>query len=302
VSNHPLLPSVDSDSTAAYRAIPASQYNFEQLADLYNRSRVDYIVPMPMNAKRMEEYIAYYDVDLSASVVALNSVGEEAGLGMVGLRDHQAWITRLGVIPDKRGHKMGQFLMEKLIEQAHLRKSTQIILEVIEGNEPAHHLFIKMGFLETRRLLVLRRPPSAPNPDGLSANVQTATIRNLSRGEAISCLSEHTAAASWVDHPNSILQAGNIEGFNVTLASGDSGWIVYRNTTLQLSHLVLGVPLEYNQHEVALALLYQLHQKFPRTDTKLENLPALSPIWPAFQHLGYVESFRRVEMLLTLST
>jgi ribosomal protein S18 acetylase RimI-like enzyme len=291
---------VELDPTASYRALPASQYNFEQLADLYNRSRVDYIVPMPMNAKRMEEYVLAYDVDLTASIVVLNSGSEEAGLGMLGVRDDRAWITRLGVIPEKRGHKMGQFMMEKLIEQAQLRRSRQVILEVIEGNEPAHHLFMKMGFEETRRLLVLRRPPGVPAEEGLSAKVKNARVTELNKDEAIGLLAEHAPVSSWVDHPNSIVRAGNVTGLKVELESGDCGWLVFRNTPFQLSHLVLGTP-DYNRHEVALSLLYHLHSKFPRTDTKLENLPALSPIWPAFQHIGYVESFRRIEMLLTLN-
>lgn len=33
------------------RLIPTSQFTIEQLTAIYNQTRVDYLVPMPMNAK-----------------------------------------------------------------------------------------------------------------------------------------------------------------------------------------------------------------------------------------------------------
>jgi GNAT superfamily N-acetyltransferase len=96
----------------SYMAVPCSKYTFAELADIYNQSRVDYIVPMPMNAKRMEAYVRSYDVDLDASIVVFDSAGLMAGVGMLGLREDRAWITRVGVLPDRRGHNLGLFLME----------------------------------------------------------------------------------------------------------------------------------------------------------------------------------------------
>ena len=39
--------------------IPADRYTIEELTDLYNQTRVDYLVPMPMNADRLGEYVGY---------------------------------------------------------------------------------------------------------------------------------------------------------------------------------------------------------------------------------------------------
>jgi hypothetical protein len=35
--------------------IPADRFNIQELTDLYNKTRVDYLVPMPMNADRLKE-------------------------------------------------------------------------------------------------------------------------------------------------------------------------------------------------------------------------------------------------------
>ena len=73
---------------------PASKFTYEELTDAYNETRVDYLVPMPMNVARLMEYCRVYDVSLEHSCVA---VEEETvlGLGMLGVRQGRGWITRL---------------------------------------------------------------------------------------------------------------------------------------------------------------------------------------------------------------
>ena len=66
--------------------ITASQFSIEDLTEAYNQTRVDYMVPMPMNAARLAEYVDVYDVDMDKSVVAMNGTGM-LGLGMLGIRD-----------------------------------------------------------------------------------------------------------------------------------------------------------------------------------------------------------------------
>jgi GNAT superfamily N-acetyltransferase len=280
--------SVTSGRASRYAAAPASGYTFEQLADIYNGSRVDYIVPMPMNARRMEDYVRAYDVDLDASVVVVDD-DEPAGVGMLGLRDSRAWITRVGVIPERRRHRQGQFIMESLIAQAAARGVAQVQLEVIRGNEPARHLFVKLGFEETRELLVVRRPPVVPR-----VTVPSAAARPLSADEMLALLKARDSGASWLDETASLRNLGTLEGLEVRLENGACGWIAFQRTSFQLSHLVL----KATHDTLALALLYHLHAQYPSLDTKLENLPSDSVYLPAFQALGYHEVFARVEMVL----
>ena len=48
--------------------LPADHFTVQELTDLYNQTRVDYLVPMPMNSDRLNEYIHDFDIDLSAYV------------------------------------------------------------------------------------------------------------------------------------------------------------------------------------------------------------------------------------------
>lgn len=265
-----------------HAVVKASQYTFEALAQIYNQSRIDYIVPMPMNARRMEEYVRHYDVDLDASIISLNGRGDETGIGMLGLRDQRAWFTRLGVMPDQRGHHVGQHLMETLIEEARKRGAAFGQLEVIEGNEPAYNLFRKLGFELARKILVIRRPPGKHEfVDGGSDLIPADDIA--------ATLQARTDRPSWLDETPSLLHAGSLEGLRM-----GADWVIYRKTAVQLSAFVLST----DDHDTAHALICAVHQRYPLLDTKIENVDA--SLWTAYQAAGYFEAFARLEMLRPL--
>lgn len=281
-------------SQPTHTARPTSAYSYKELADIYNQTRTDYIVPMPMNARKMEEYVKSYDVDMNASIVVYDHENELAGLGMLGIRGDRAWITRLGVIPERRGNSLGLFMMTTMLDAARRHPCRLAQLEVIRGNTPAYRLFRKIGFRDTRDLLVVRRPPGAirfPNPE------PNATLNYMDDAEIKTCLEQRSTGASWLDEGVSILHAGSLQGLRLTLDTGEVGWIIYQCTTFQLSYLVLHTPSTVRDR-MTLALLYHMHTRHPVQDTKYENIPALDLRWPVFQKLGYVEAFRRIEMFL----
>lgn len=285
---------VEVDDSHPLELAPASQFTFETMTDAYNQTRVDYIVPMPMNVARLREYVRNYDIDLEASAVAL--AGEQIlGLAMLGVRGSHAWITRLGVLPASRRRGTGQALMEYLIEQARRREVDFVLLEVIKDNVPAHRLFRKLGFREVRDLLVLRRPPGLP-----AAGVEPYEAQVLDYQQALALLEQRRSTPSWLDEAPSLRNAGNLAALRVELAGGGQGWLVYQNTVFQLGRLVLQTEAG-DPYQVATALLHALHTRHPAQDTKTENLPTGDPHWPALRDFGYLETFRRIEMRLDLA-
>lgn len=277
-------------------AVLASQYSFDQLADIYNQARVDYIVPMPMNGKRMAEYVRDYDVDLNASAVAVNSENLELGVCMLGVRADRAWITRLGVIPERRGKHVGQFLTELMLENARAIGARRVQLEVIRGNEPATRLFYKLGFEPIRDLMVVRRPPLELDE---ALNVPKAEVEVLDSAQIAALLRqyEQTQAAAWTEEAASLRNSGNLRGLRATLPHGESGWLIFQRLPFQLTHLIFGGAMSA---PVLQALLYTLHKTHSAQDTKVENLPTDHPAWQVMQHFGYFEAFQRIEMYLYL--
>jgi len=273
--------------------IPADRFTIQELTDLYNQTRVDYLVPMPMNADRLSEYVHDFSVDLSQSCVARDASGKVLGLSMLGIRKDIAWITRLGVLPSTRRTGAGSQLMDYMLNNSDALGMREIHLEVIKNNEPAYKLFLKKGFVETDTYLVMRH---APRP--LSDSLQ-GEITWLDFDSAMEVLKRYPEHLTWINAFESMQNSPNTEGLHIKLPNGDSGWLVYRNTkfTLRstLSHLIIHTEKGKPQ-EVGMQLLSHLHTKYPNHDTYAENIHENDPHLPAFQSLGYFTNFARIEM------
>ena len=271
------------------KLIPASEFTLDELTGIYNQTRVDYMVPMPMNAARLAEYISVYDVDLEHSLVALQG-DELRGVAMLGVREGRAWITRLGVIPTTRRSGVGEALMVGLLEQAEKLNIQFDMLEVIKNNKPAHTLFLKLGFYEIGELLVLRRSPVIPPTDPVVADAQ-----RLDRHEALTLVGRDRGTQPWTNQSESLFNAREVSGLHLTLADGSRGWLVYQRQKFTLTRFIykteVGDPVK-----LAYAFLSHLHHQYPRLDTHIENIQINDPHLPAFYQMGYVESFRRIEM------
>jgi len=279
---------------ASFDLILASEFSFQQLTDIYNKTREDYIVPMPMSQAKMREYIYCYDIDLSQSVVAMSRSGP-VGLAMLGARDDKTWVTRVGVLPDGRQRGIGRSLMQAMIDNSRKLRAKQVILEVIKNNIPAQCLFECLGFKFVRELLVMRRPPVAIN----IAPPLNAQINMLGYEEALALLETRTDVSSWVTDNRSLYNSSNLAALTVDLPKFGRGWLVYQNTIFQLGRIILQTEAKAPA-EIATVLLQYLHGQYPLQDTSLENLAVDDEHWTAFQRLGYLVSFVRVEMKLEL--
>ncbi len=290
--------------------IPASRYTFEELAEGYNQARADYLVPMPMSARRLAEYVHDYDVSLDSSVVAV--LGEVVlGMCMLGIRGERGWVTRLGVLPDSRRHHIGQRLVEHCIHQARSRALAELYVEVIEGNAPAHALFLRLGFEETQKLLILRRPPGPPSEGPTAAvhsdaNVSEGAITWLDEKQTLLRAAARTERPAWTNQTETLANNGHIRGLHIAEhATGLSGWVCYEETPLHLRRVMIapGDPCDQAGADctpLAYALLHALHARFPALDAIAENTPANASYINAFYAQGYVESFARIEMMLRL--
>jgi ribosomal protein S18 acetylase RimI-like enzyme len=278
---------------SAVRLVPAQQFSIEQLTQAYNQTRVDYVVPMPMNAARLAEYVRTYDVDLSASMVAMDG-DEILGLAMLGVRPHAAWITRLGVLPNARRRHIGRTLMDALLTISDERRLPLTVLEVIKNNVPAYNLFVQCGFEAKHEVLVLRRPPGPP------AHVPDGDVELLEREDALALLHARSDFETWVTATDSLRHVESLQALRVRLADGSAGWLVFQIQKLRLLPLLLTRFTLHTQtgepRHVAHALLSFLYMLFPDLDTQVENVAQDETHLPAMQELGFIESFRRIEM------
>lgn len=268
--------------------LPASRFTLQALTDAYNQTRVDYLVPMPLNAARLRDYIDIYDIDMHRSVVAIDG-DQILGINMLGVRDGVSWITRLGVLPVKRRAGTGEGLMGYLLDRSAELNQPRAILEVIKNNAPAQQLFKKCGFFETRELLILRRAPNGLSvpPDG--------NFEWLPQNEAIATLQTYPHPLAWTNHPETFQNTNDTLGLRCSLPTGDQGWLVFRKQKFYLTHFIIYTE-QGDPEKVAKALLNYVHREFSHLDTHTENITTDDPHLPAFWESGYFEVFRRIEM------
>jgi hypothetical protein len=217
------------------------------------------------------------------------------GLGMLGVRDGRAWITRLGVLPSGRRKGVANAMMDDLITQAEKRNLDAVWLEVIHGNMPAHKLFLKYGFKETRELIVARRPPN-PNTAVSPANIKRVTT--LDHEEAIILLSHRKKQPNWLNQTESLQNTRNLSALLIEMTDGSRGWITYHASLFQLTRILVEVTAG-DPISVTAACLNVLHHRHQRQDAKTENLLD-DEQWIGYQQAGYMESFRRIEMVKKL--
>ena len=84
-----------------------------------------------------------------------------ADVGCIALRrldDQSCEVKRLFVLPEMRGHRVGETLITTLIEKARSLGYAQIVLDVGDYQKPARALYAKSGFKEVPPLSHISYP------------------------------------------------------------------------------------------------------------------------------------------------
>jgi len=100
-------------------------------------------------------------LDLTASRVLL--VDESpCGVALIARRGWTSRLAAMGISINMRGKGAGTWFMRQLFEDACERGEREMVLEVIEQNEPAVALYKRSGFQIVRRLVGFERSATSP--------------------------------------------------------------------------------------------------------------------------------------------
>ncbi|MCJ8008956.1 ribosomal protein S18-alanine N-acetyltransferase [Lederbergia wuyishanensis] len=110
---------------------------------LFNIEQKSFSVPWPKEA-------FYQDIisNRFALYLMMEYDGQVAGYCGVWLVMDEAHITNIAVLPEFRGHKLGEALLRKMMSLAKEAGSKTMTLEVRVSNIPARSLYKKIGFNE----------------------------------------------------------------------------------------------------------------------------------------------------------
>ncbi len=275
---------------------PVSSVNFELFTAAFNRAYSDYFMPIVMTVRAFRALIERDDLDLSASVAALEN-NAIVGTGLLGIRDTMGWIGGMGVVPERRRRGIGRQMMEFLLGRAHDRGLSQVFLEVIEANKGAHALYQRIGFQEIRQLLVLDRNPKtvpAPIPD-----------YRLEDQKGVSLLAHfaefHDVPNCWQRGYDSLAGLGSkIEGY--ALLKGDHlvGYALGWADKHEIRLVDIASSPDSDRHAVSMAILSSLHRRYPNAYSNSYNIAEDDPALPAYLELGYTIDLRQIEMRIDL--
>lgn len=135
-----------------FETASTSDISFPELVDVLNRGFAGYFVPIQFNPTTLLNMIRKDGIDLTISRLLLAD-SAPVGIALLARRGWTARVAAMGIVGEMRGKGAGSWLMHKIIEEACERDEREIVLEVIEQNEPAIQLYRKHGFEIMRRLV-----------------------------------------------------------------------------------------------------------------------------------------------------
>ncbi len=130
----------------------ASDYPNPDLVEILNRGFEGYFVPIAFDVTAFLNMLRKDGIDLGISRVLLAD-GGPTGIALLARRGWTSRLAAMGIAPEFRGLGAGSWFMEQLINEACERGEREMVLEVIEQNEPAVHLYEKCGFQIVRKLI-----------------------------------------------------------------------------------------------------------------------------------------------------
>ena len=252
---------------------PASSLTHAALAELFTAAYEGYVLPFAVDEPTLHFMVDAFDIDLDASRVAFRD-GEPVALANLALRDDEAWIGGIGVVPAARRQGVAETLMRALHEEARRRGVARVWLEVIEQNESAFRLYEKLGYEVVRDLEVwtLAEDTAPGAAHEVPAPEAHARIREL-----------RTTREPWQRADRTLANYGDARGLET-----DAGAAVLRvSSRVQLVQIAGSDPHELVRTARTLGTVVAL------------NFPADDPAVTALRDFGATLTVRQREMLLT---
>lgn len=270
----------------------ASTYPVSDLVNLLNRGFEDYFIPIHFTPSMFVNMLHKDGIDLAASRVLLVD-GESCGIALIARRGalRVSRLAAMGIAREMRSKGAGSWFMQKLIVDACDRKDHEMVLEVIEQNEPAVRLYRNEGFAPVRRLVgyICKRESS----DEAEGNLYEIELREMS--ELISRFG--VTALPWQLSGESLMQ------MNPPVHAYRSGQAYVVLSNPQVEHVVLWsllVEPEARRGGLGVAMLTRMLATYPK---KTWHVPALCPeeFGRVFERAGFEkESLSQWQMVLRL--
>jgi ribosomal protein S18 acetylase RimI-like enzyme len=252
----------------------AAEMSRAERAELFTAAYEGYAIPFRVDEPNLAFIEETFDIDLDASRLAF-SRGEPIGLGNLGVREEDAWIGGLGVVPAARRSRVGESLMRALHDEARQRGIHRVWLEVIVENTGARTLYEKLGYGTVRDVQVWSLTAAEDGADA-ALEIQAAEAHDRIR-------ELRSTREPWQRDDASLAKYGDLRG----LATADGAAVFRGSGPIQLLQIA-------GDAEPLLRTLQCLDA------VSVLNLPVDDPASAVLRELGGSVRVRQHEMLLEL--
>jgi len=270
--------------------------SISQIAEAINLSFSDYIVPFQLNAEQLQHKMIQEDVRLDLSIGVFDD-DALVGIMLHGLRKQEnnwvAYNAATGVAPNERGkglvRKMYDFLIPKLKEL----QVKDMVLEVIEGNEPAIKAYEKTGYSISRKLVCFSGMVKAVEEQ------KDILIKEAAAFQWDKWLSFWDIQPSWQNAIQSMENNKNIcKTIEAYLDDELVGYLIYNPMSRKVHQFA--VSPQHRQKRIAAALFARLQQTV-NAEIYVYNVDASSQTTISFlKGLGLKEKVNQFEMERTI--
>ncbi len=200
----------------------------EAIHQCFKDSFSDYVVKVDLPFSKYLYHLQRYGVDLA------HSMGSYDGDKLVGfiLNATGSWHGKptiydagTGMLKDYRGQGHSKQMFRTLVEEVLGDSFNQYLLEVIQGNDPAHQLYLKQGFTVQRELACFKQEAGKlsfgkDGPEGL----KIAELK-LEKGDVPGSFWDFEP--SWQNHLPPVLRVPSFRGLGAYLHAELLGYVVF---------------------------------------------------------------------------
>jgi ribosomal protein S18 acetylase RimI-like enzyme len=268
---------------------PASDYPSADLVDILNRGFEGYFVPITFHVTSFLNMVRKDGIDLTASRVLLKR-DQPIGIALIARRGWTSRLAAMGIAKECRGTGAGSWFMEGLVHESRQRGEREMLLEVIEQNAPAVHLYQKCGFEIVRRLIGLIHKDAVERRSGALQEVDIREVGNLISQYGLPDL-------PWQLSGESIVQ---INPPSRAYCSGQAYVVLSNPEASDIVIWSLLVKAAARGNGLGTAMLKSIIAQHP---TKTWHIPALLPeeLGKVYERAGFVrEALSQWQMKLTL--
>lgn len=282
------------------KVLRLSDYNLIEFVNLVNLIFENYIIPIKWNIVDFELDVKENSLSLENSFVFFEN-NNPVGFVLIGIRKDVARIDAMGIIKEKRGTGLANYILEYSLEQLKWKNINKIILEVVEKDERAVRFYLKNGFKHSRYLksLILSMEDAKDiQYDNLRYDykqVDSKKIHDLAR-EAMFLFKR---VPNWQREPTTLLLSEKRYRNELIIEKKRTvGYLVWGNTSSKTSFIVDFSPIDRNLKPKFLLsdVLKHIYRVTKAKDIQIMNVPEKDLIYDAALDIGFSVFITQIEM------